>query len=237
MITDVFSVFDEHYMRRRSYGYYLWFTCVRIPLVLLFCDLWLKKGVLALFRDKLLEGSFILMKLSINCFKLRGFPLGIRRLLILILTVNVFSLFPYVFKVSAHFSFGRRFSLSIWSAIIISSAFWRFEQTFAILVPYDCPVVIGPFMVLIECVSHLLRPMSLFIRLAINLATGKVIIVIATSLGLSLLISFSSMGELLVTFLVLLGNRIMFCFEAGRGVAQAFIFCFLLSLYASEHSE
>lgn len=237
MITDVFSVFDEHYIRRRSFGYYLWFTCVAIPLILLFSDLWLKKGVISLFRDKLLAGSFILIKLSVNCFKLRGFPLAIRRLLTLILTVNVFSLFPYIFKVSAHFSFGRSFSLSIWSAIIISRVFWRFEQTFAILVPYDCPVVIGPFMVLIECVSHLLRPMSLFIRLAINLATGKVIMVIATSLGLRLFVRLGRVRDFFVTFLVLLGNRLIFCFEAGRGVAQAFIFCFLLSLYASEHSE
>nr|YP_003934514.1 ATP synthase F0 subunit 6 [Arcuatula senhousia]ACY00227.1 ATP synthase F0 subunit 6 [Arcuatula senhousia] len=237
MVTDVFSVFDEHYFSKSGFSYYLWVSCVALPVLLLFCDLWLKKGVITLFRNKLLSSSFMLMKLSSSCFKLSGFPLGMGSLLVLLFTVNTFSLFPYVFKVSAHFSFGSSFSLSMWSAIVISSVFWSFEQVLALLVPYDCPLIMGPFMVLIEFISHLLRPMSLFIRLAMNLATGKVMMLMAASSGFKLLLGLGSVADFFVTIMVLVSNGMMFCFEAGSSVAQAFIFCFLLSLYASEHSD
>jgi F0F1-type ATP synthase membrane subunit a len=44
------------------------------------------------------------------------------------------------------------------------------------LVPTGCPLILVPFIVVVELISGVLRPLTLVLRLTLNLGAGKVIL-------------------------------------------------------------
>ena len=104
----------------------------------------------------------------------------------ILLAVNVSGIGAYFFSVSAHFTFGFSFASVIWLSLVLSRIFNRFEQTLSLLVPSSCPDILIPFIVLLELLTICLRPLTLVIRLAINIAIGKIIIVLIGDLVLSI---------------------------------------------------
>ncbi len=46
------------------------------------------------------------------------------------------------------------------------------------LVPTGCPLILVPFIVVVELISGILRPLTLVLRLTLNLGAGKVILTI-----------------------------------------------------------
>lgn len=96
--------------------------------------------------------------------------------------------------------------------------------------------MLGPFMVMLEIITNLLRPMTLIIRLAINIATGKVIILLLGNAALNLAFMFSFGGVTGFMVVSVLGFAI-FSLEVAVSFIQRYIFCTLLCLYADEHSK
>ena len=94
------------------------------------------------------------------------------------------------------------------------------------LVPKGTPYALVPFMVLIEVVSNLIRPLTLSIRLAANIVAGHLLLVLVRG-------PMPSMRAALLgtAFIALIALMVL---ELGVSFIQAYVFMTLSSLYLDE---
>nr|AXP08002.1 ATPase 6 [Perna viridis] len=237
MLMDVFSMFDDYNFNTfEKSWYFVWGYSLFIPLFIVSSSLWVKMTSIKVMYYSFLQKCLKLIGESGSGLYISGFPLLVVSLFSIMLSVNVSNSIPYFFSVSAHFSFGFTFASVIWLCIITSSVFTSFIQNMALLVPSGCPEGLAPFMVLLEIITNLLRPITLVIRLAMNMATGKVIMLLLGNAALNLAFSFSIVGVVGFMVVSVLGFAI-FSLEVAVSFIQSYIICTLLCLYADEHSK
>nr|QPN54227.1 ATP synthase F0 subunit 6 [Osborniella crotophagae] len=147
-------------------------------------------------------------------------------LFIFLLMVNFLGLVPYGFSMSSHFSFNFSLALSLWLMAVI----WGFKKNFtsniAHLTPMGCPIILIPFMVLVETISALIRPMTLALRLMSNMLAGHMIISLVS-------MSYYQLPFYLSPFLMLM-NIGFFFFELSVAVIQTYVYSMLMNLYWKE---
>lgn len=98
------------------------------------------------------------------------------------------------------------------------------------LVPYGAPMVLGPFLFILEAVRLIIRPVSLSLRLAVNLRAGHCLLSLIRQLLVALFLS--SPVFMVPAFFIHLGY---FLLEIGISFIQAYIFTTLLALYSNDH--
>ena len=167
---------------------------------------------------------------------LKGFPLIIVRLALMMFPINLSRVTPYLFCVSSQLCFGLTFARSIWVSILCSRIICSYSRTLALLVPRGCPAPIISGLVLLEVVAYCLQPLTLIIRLALNIGAGKVIL---TLLRDALLFNMYYLGvsRLILRGLIFLGRVIFRAAEVAVARIQTYIFFSLLCLYTGSHSE
>jgi len=138
---------------------------------------------------------------------------------------NFLGLFPYIFTPSRHLIISIGLCLPFWFSLIFKNIFVNTFKFFTHLVPLGTPLILAPFIVLIERVSLIIRPVTLSVRLSANIIAGHLLIVLLRSL-IQLSINFY-----LVSLIPL---YILFLLELGVAFIQAYVFIVLLSLYLNE---
>lgn len=93
------------------------------------------------------------------------------------------------------------------------------------------PAVLNPFLVLVETVSLIVRPITLSVRLAANMGAGHIVLCLV---GRYLRRGFFCYSFFPV-FLLMGISVFYFLFEVGVCLIQAYIFFLLLNLYGDEH--
>lgn len=139
---------------------------------------------------------------------------------------NLLGLFPFVFTATAHPIITIGWGVVLWLAFFIIGWSKSFKNSAAHLVPEGRPIVLAPLIVLIERISHLIRPFTLSIRLAANIIAGHLII------GLLSRISLINYYGLVRSLLL---QNILLILEFGVSIIQGFVFRILLLLYALEY--
>nr|AUJ21391.1 ATP synthase F0 subunit 6 [Tetragnatha puella] len=139
---------------------------------------------------------------------------------------NLLGLFPFIFTSTAHPLITMSMGVIFWSSFFFMGWVKNFKESAAHLVPEGSPLGLAPFMVLIESISHLMRPFTLSIRLAANMMAGHLIISLLSSISMINLMSFS----VSVFF-----QSILLILELGVAVIQGFVFSILLLLYCLEY--
>lgn len=153
-------------------------------------------------------------------------------LFIILISINLIGLLPYVFSSTRHLLFTLRLGLPIWLALIISSIKNSPSYFAASLLPSGAPDWLNPFLVLIETARILLRPITLSFRLAANMRAGHVVLTLA-GIYATFFILINSPFPIISFFLFQL---LYILFEVGICLIQAYIFCLLLSLYSDDHT-
>lgn len=139
---------------------------------------------------------------------------------------NLIGLFPFVFTFTAHPIVTLGLGLTLWFSFFLMGWLKNFKNRAAHLVPEGSPLYLAPLMVLIETISHLIRPFTLAIRLAANIIAGHLII--------RLLARIRTLG--IFGFLnSLIFQSILLLLEFGVSVIQGFVFRILLLLYGLEY--
>lgn len=93
------------------------------------------------------------------------------------------------------------------------------------MVPQGTPVLLIPFIVLIERVRLLIRPITLSVRLAANMIAGHLLLCLIGSLGPHLFYCLLVIILIQITLMLL---------EIGVSIIQAYVFSVLCSLYSRE---
>ncbi len=96
--------------------------------------------------------------------------------------------------------------------------------------PGGAPDWLNPFLVIVETLRIIVRPITLSFRLAANITAGHII------LGLIGIYTRAAVFSSSTAFLFLLFVQTGYVlFEVGICLIQAYIFCLLATLYADEH--
>nr|YP_022491.1 ATP synthase F0 subunit 6 [Tetraclita japonica]QDL00100.1 ATP synthase subunit 6 [Tetraclita japonica]QOQ85750.1 ATP synthase F0 subunit 6 [Tetraclita japonica]BAD20517.1 ATP synthase subunit 6 [Tetraclita japonica] len=147
-------------------------------------------------------------------------------LFMFILINNVFGLMPYTFTSTAHIAMTLSMALTIWLVFMLYGWINNTNHMFAHLVPLGTPIVLMPFMVLIETISNIIRPITLSVRLAANLTAGHLLLIL---LGESMV-----NNSIFIIITITMAQFALMTLEAAVAVIQAYVFATLSTLYASE---
>nr|QLY89815.1 ATP synthase F0 subunit 6 [Agapetus fuscipes] len=146
----------------------------------------------------------------------------------MILINNIFGLFPYIFTSTSHMTMTLTFSLTLWLILMIYGWLNVTQNMFAHLIPAGTPAALMPFMVLIETISNLIRPMTLAVRLSANMIAGHLLI--------TLLSQTTAKVPLMMISIMIIVQMLLLTLESAVAVIQAYVFSTLSTLYSSEIS-
>ena len=143
-----------------------------------------------------------------------------------IVLYNFLALFPFIFSVTSHLLVTFPLSYTFWTAIIVFRWVSSLKHFLAHLIPVGTPVALIRFIVIVEILRNLIRPIALTFRLTANIMAGHLLISLIggaiISLPFSAIVTRASIQSLLVII------------ELGVSVIQAYVFSNLLLLYISE---
>ena len=121
-------------------------------------------------------------------------------LFIFIAMLTILGLFPYVFVPKAQIVITLGISLTIIMVVTLLGVL-NFKLNFlSILMPGGVPLVLAPFLVVIETVSYLIMAISLGVRLAANISAGHLLFAILSGFAFNML----SSGMIILSFLPML---------------------------------
>lgn len=220
MITNIFSIFDP------SSSLYFSFNWLRIILLFWFMPYpyWYTPSRINILWFKFKNYIFKEFKALIN-YSYSNLITFIS-LLIIIFFNNFLGLFPYIFTASSHITFCLSLSLTLWLGIIIFSLFNFFNNTIRHLTPQGTPLLLMPFIVIIETISLIIRPFTLAIRLTANIIAGHLLITLLGSSG-------NSINNLFLLFLII-SQILLLILEISVAAIQAYVFSILSTLYRRE---
>lgn len=218
MISDLFSSLDCGHLG--SISFLLWMRPIAVATLFFVSSSW-----------KANAGGTLLLLLSTNsdtrAKRLLPLPLFLFALMLFLVTMNLIGLVPFVYGVTRNIWVACSAAILLWGSLIISG--WSFDpvKSAAHLAPAGAPPALVPFLVLVETVSIIIRPLTLTVRLIANISAGHIVI----SLIANVLVS-ASLPALVSIFLLNVGYNL---FEVFVCLIQAYIFTLLVKLYAEEH--
>uniref|UniRef100_A0AAU6QGK1 ATP synthase subunit a n=1 Tax=Prionospio sp. 7 MH-2023 TaxID=3059275 RepID=A0AAU6QGK1_9ANNE len=225
MMVDIFSSFDPATTSLFNFSPLLFWSINFVTIAFLHPMFWTSPSqlfwMISIPTDIMTEQSA-----RTATSNLKGMTTLLVALYILITMINFMGVIPYVFSSTSHLIFTLSFGLPLWLSLILSSASFSPSTTLAALLPGGAPTWLNPFLVLIETVSTLVRPITLSFRLAANMSVGHVVL---TLLGVYFVYALlaANLSSAILLFMIQFGYTI---FELGICVIQAYIFCLLLSL-------
>ncbi len=221
-MTNLFSTFDPQSWLSLSLNWSSALICLFVlPPLFWIMGNQPKIIFLLIIKRVKIEFSAILSPNSAPGFLL--VPLSLFRF---ILVNNAFGLLPYVFTASSHLSFTIRIALPLWIGHIVFASLKTPTSILAHLVPLGTPVALIPFMVLIELIRRIIRPLTLSVRLAANIIAGHLLLTLLANNGPAR--SFTLMSVILMSLILLA------ILECAVRIIQAYVFRVLSTLYLNE---
>ncbi len=142
-------------------------------------------------------------------------------LFIFIFSRNFLGLFRYIFTPTSLIVISLSIRIFAWTGRALFY-FNSKEKLIVHLTPQNTPRYLISFMVFIERLRNLIRPITLRVRLTANITAGHLLLILASSI-LSFLPSFISQMSL-------------FCLELVVSLVQAFVFTLLMVIYIRERN-
>jgi ATP synthase subunit 6 len=151
-----------------------------------------------------------------------------------ILFSNLIGLIPYSFTATSHLIVTFTLSFSVFLGINIIT-FNKYKlQTFSLFLPANTSFFLALLLVPIEFISYIAKPISLGVRLFINLMAGHSLlkVIIGFSWSMLLLENLTSVG-LIIPMIILV---ILFGLELGVALIQTYVFIILTCIYIQDGS-
>nr|AIZ58425.1 ATP synthase F0 subunit 6 [Argas africolumbae] len=220
MMMNLFSIFDPSSSPNFSMNWISIITSIMfIPLLY-----WVIPSRLQLFW---LKFTIALNKELNNNFqnKKKKFLFIFTSIFWMILMMNFLGLFPYIFTPTSHINITSFMSLPLWLTLMIFGWTNFSNSMFSHLVPLGTPMLLSSFMVCIETISNLIRPLTLAVRLSANMISGHLLIC---------LLSNTIYSNNSIYLLIFPGLTILMLLESAVAIIQSYVFITLTSLYLNE---
>ena len=225
-MNNLFSIFDPNVIWIRFE-----LNWVRSIIVLIWMPniYWLIKSKPNFLLWKLLDSLSKEYRLNFAPLNSPGHTHWAISIFVIILLNNLAGLTPYTFTSTRHLSFSVTLALSIWIGYIFYRIVINLGRFLAHLVPVGTPYVLMPFIVIIELISNIIRPITLSVRLAANLVAGHLLITLIRSPIVR--VSFYAIVILLSLLYLLM------ILESAVAFIQAYVFRILSTLYLREVND
>lgn len=219
MITNLFSVFDP------TSSFLSNWLRILTPLLFIVMTFWLLPSRAQFLTRKVLNRLNREMSLLIGTARI-GTNILVVALFLFILFNNFVGLFPYIFTATRHLAITLRLAVPLWASFVIYAWAKQTLSALAHLVPLGTPAPLIPFMVLIEIIRNLIRPITLSVRLAANIIAGHLLLTLLGDQG--------TIESIYITIVVVFAQVILLILEFSVAVIQSYVFMTLITLYARE---
>nr|WEY05586.1 ATP synthase F0 subunit 6 [Lepisiota frauenfeldi] len=221
MMTNLFSIFDPSTSINLSLN---WLSTMIIFMIFPF-QYWLIPSRYQMFLNIIM--MFILKEFKILINYSFSNLIIFLSLFFFILSNNFMGLFPYIFTATSHLSICLSLSLTLWLSMILFSVMNFLNDLLSHLTPTGTPFILMPFMVIIESISLIIRPLTLAIRLTANMIAGHLLLSLLGSSG-------QVINNLLIMLIMMFSQILLFILELSVSLIQAYVFSILSTLYSSE---
>jgi len=222
MITNLFSRFDPSATINISFN---WIRAILI-IIVMFPSFWKIPSKINITFSIILKTLHREFKTLLGGININGSTIMFTSLFLLILINNVIGLFPYIFTSSRHITITLTLALPLWLAFILFGWINHITHIFAHLVPNGTPGALIPFIVLIERISNVIRPITLSVRLIANIVAGHLLI---TLLG-----NQTAAARGLILSGLILTQILLLTLERAVAIIQSYVFAVLSTLYSRE---
>src|ERR1044071_272649 len=204
-------------------------------LFILRCLVWGTRRYIWFTQSQQVIGDMLLMFVYVTVVQqtgvkgLRFYPMLVT-LFCFILVMNILGLFPLSFTNTSQIGITATLGFSMMLGIIILGFYLKGWRFILIFVPSNVPSVLLPFLVMIEFISFMIRPVSLSLRLCANMMAGHILLNIIGSFVYSLWCYNHGLAALGVWILLLA----VVMLEVGIAFLQAYVFLMLVSVYLND---
>ena len=181
MIINIFSNFDPTWFNLH-YTNIIALSTIPIILISRFWYLYRKLTIVIIPIS-----SFIIIQLKrTKSINLKILSLIITALFLSIIYFNTIGILPYIFSISSHIIVTLLLSLPIWLILILRRLICTPKKTIGHLLPDRAPLWLNLFLVIIETIRIIVRPITLRFRLAANITAGHIVLSLITSFLISI---------------------------------------------------
>ena len=220
MIINLFSIFDPSTFYIRA-GWVVLVT----PIIMLIGET--KKFT----TKKILVGKNLIDKIEKETNTLNGkdekksTSSTIKKLFILVIIVNIVAVLPTNFTPTAHISISVFIRLTIWAATMVNAVSNSIKSTIEHLTPIGTPAPLINFIVVIELIRNIIRPITLAVRLTANMVAGHLLMRLLSNFSIISNIKRLTMCIPIFTLITL---------EMAVALIQAYVITILICLYYKE---
>ena len=162
---------------------------------------------------------------------MRFFPF-VFTLFMFVLFSNVMGLIPYTFTVTSQIVVTFAFAAFVIGMVLVYGFIKHGAHFLHLFVPSGVPAPLMPFIVLIEVISFLSRPVSLSVRLFANMLAGHITLKVFGGF-VALMLGASGVAAILSP-LPLAAIVLLTAFELLVAVLQAYVFAILTCVYLND---
>jgi F-type H+-transporting ATPase subunit a len=155
---------------------------------------------------------------------MRFFPM-VFTIFIFILLGNTLGMIPGAFTFTSHIIVTFSMAIFVVCAVTVIGILRHGWHFFSLFAPGGCPIYVMPLLIPIEILSYAMRPVSLSLRLAINMTAGH--IMLATFAGFIIALGIFGILPLALT-VALMGLELAIAF------LQAYVFTVLSCIYLQD---
>lgn len=221
MITNLFSVFDPSSRLRISLNWII----IGLSLFIIPIGKWrvssrrvkLTQEILESFNKEIYPILNPRGKVSIVIFS---------TLFFFVIVSNLLGLLPYVFTRTRHLAVTLRVALPLWLGYFSYGWANGPKWILAHLLPQGTPLLLIPFIVVIERVRRIIRPITLAVRLIANIVAGHLLLTLARNA-----VQFSVW---LSPVTIVITQVALVILEIAVAVIQAYVLVILRVLYSRE---
>jgi len=221
-MSNLFSIFDPV----ANFGFALNWLSAFLALTLIPRVFWKSPTQLVRVFKAIRNTVTAEFKSSLNPLTVPGMLTVSLALLFNVLVNNIIGLCPYIFTASRHATFTLSLALPLWLGHMVLARVKTPNHIFAHLVPLRTPSFLIPFIIVIEVVSRLIRPMTLAVRLAANMTAGHLLLALLGGQGFNF--------NLIVVRAVIGSLVLLLTLEVAVRIIQAYVFRVLSTLYLNE---
>ncbi|HEY8191384.1 MAG TPA: F0F1 ATP synthase subunit A [Alphaproteobacteria bacterium] len=164
----------------------------------------------------------------------RYFPF-IFTIFMLVLMGNLLGLIPYSFTYTSHIIVTASLSFLIFLSVLVIGFARHGTHFLSLFAPAGVPIFLYPFLVPIEIISYIARPITHSVRLFANMMAGHIMLKVFAGFSVGL----ASLGAIGVAASVIpmLVNSALIGFELLIALLQAYVFAILACIYLKDTVE
>ncbi|SFI69502.1 ATP synthase F0 subcomplex A subunit [Bosea sp. OK403] len=163
---------------------------------------------------------------------MRFFPF-VFSLFMFVLTANLLGMVPSSFTVTSHIIVTAAFAFLVIGVVLVYGIIKHGSHFFGLFVPSGVPGWLLPFMVLIEAISFVSRPISLSLRLFGNMLAGHIALKVFGGFVVALTTGAGLLGYVIAPLPLLLAVALT-ALEFLVAFLQAYVFAILTCVYLND---